>query len=156
VDRDGVRLVSILIVAGVMSATASIGVTQTQRAVSEPATEVPPEYLGNWICQSVVPGYDLRPPHADTSQPLTNRMTTAPSVQILKFSLLTDGTYESGGAKGRYAFDSAKNAINWLDGSHASTFSKTEIGRRDDGALKMGLLFNKRYYGCFKPKPRAS
>jgi hypothetical protein len=150
------RFVGTLVVAGVMSTAAPIGVAQTQREASATAAEVPSEYLGDWICQSVIPGYDLRPPHADTSQPLTNRMTTAPSVQILKFSLLPDGKYESSDAKGRYAFDSATNEINWLDGSHASTFSKTEIGRRDDGALKMGLLFNKRYYGCFKPEPRAS
>jgi hypothetical protein len=149
-----IRLVSQLVVAGVMSTTASTGVAQTQPEAKEPASEIPSEYLGDWVCQTSVPGYDLRPPHADTSQPLTNTMKTSPSVQILKFSLLTDGTYESGDAKGRYAFNSATKEITWLDGSHASTFSKTEIGRRDDGAPKMGLLMNKRYYGCFKPKPR--
>jgi hypothetical protein len=154
VDKGGVKLVCILVVAGAICTTTSIGVTQAQRD-GEPASGIPPEYLGDWICQSVVPGYDVRPPHADSSQPLTNRLTTTPSVQILKFSLMTDGTYESADAKGRFAFDSAANAITWLDGSYASTMSKAELGRRDSGAPKMGLLLDKRYYGCFKPKPRA-
>jgi hypothetical protein len=145
------RPLSVPIAAGVIAFTVSVGVANSQHAANEPAGEIPPDYLGNWVCQTVVPGYDLRPPHADASQPLTNTMKTTPSVQILKFSLLTDGSYESNGAKGRYAFDSATKGITWLDGAHASTFSKTEIGRRDDGAPKMGLLLNKRYYGCFKP-----
>jgi hypothetical protein len=101
-----------------------------------------------------MPGYNVRPPHADPSRPLTDKLTTPPSVQILKFSLSTDGTYESVGTKGRYAFDAATNAITWIDGSHATGFSKTQLGRRDNGAPKMGFVLNKRYYGCFKPARR--
>ncbi len=34
------------------------------------------EYTGDWVCQTVRSGYNLRPPSADASQPLTNHMTT--------------------------------------------------------------------------------
>jgi hypothetical protein len=123
-------------------------------ALAEDASRIPSEYAGDWICQTTLPGYNLRTPHADPSRPLTDKLSTPPSVQILKFSLSADGTYESPATKGRYVFDAATNAITWLDGSHATTFSKTQLGRRDNGAPKMGFVLNKRYYGCFKPARR--
>jgi hypothetical protein len=134
-----VRRLSVFAVLGVISAV---------------ARAIPPEYAGDWICQTALPGYSVRPPHADPSQPLTDKLTTPPLVQILKFSLSANGTYESTGSKGRYAFDAATNSITWLDGPHAPTFSKTQIGRRDNGAPKMSFVANKRYYGCFKPAVR--
>jgi hypothetical protein len=129
-------------------------VSQAQTGPDEKVSGVPEVYAGNWICQSAVPGYNVRPWHADPSQPLTGNLTTPPSVQILKFALRTDGTYESARGNGHYAFDRATNTIDWLDGPHQREFSKTQLGRRDDGAAKIGLTLNNRYYGCFMPKAK--
>ena len=73
---------------------------------------------------------------------------------IMEFVLKADGTYEASNTKGHYSFDSATNAITWLDGPHQKSVTKTQIGKRENGAPKMGFVLNKRYYGCFMPKPR--
>jgi hypothetical protein len=39
-------------------------------------TGVPGRYAGNWVCQTVMPGYNILLPGADPSQPLTNKSTT--------------------------------------------------------------------------------
>ena len=123
-------------------------------ATSVPAqTAVPARYAGDWVCQTAMPGYNILLPSADPSQPLTNKATTPPTVAVLKFSLRTDGTYQTATAKGHYSFDSKTKAVTWLDGPHESTFTKTELGDRANGAPSMGLVLNGRYYGCFMPKP---
>ena len=40
-------------------------------------------YTGDWVCQVFRPGYNIRPPSADASQPLTNHMTTPSSPSSL-------------------------------------------------------------------------
>jgi hypothetical protein len=117
------------------------------------STGVPAQYAGNWTCQTFRPGYNLQLPSADPSQPLTNKSTTPATVTILKFSLNTDGTYETAAAKGHYTFDGKMKSITWLDGPHEKTVTKTELGNRDNGAPKIGLTMNQRYYGCFLSKP---
>lgn len=84
----------------------------------------------------------------------TNRMSTPSTVVVLNFSLRADGTYEASNTKGHYAFDPATRAIIWLDGPHQKAITKTQIGSRENGAAKIGFVLNKRYYGCFMPKPR--
>jgi hypothetical protein len=32
------------------------------------------QYTGSWVCQTFMPGYNIRPYGADASQPLTNHM----------------------------------------------------------------------------------
>lgn len=135
---------------GTLSTVAASAQAQTDKApkgVSE-------EYVGEWVCQTSMTGYNLTPPHADPSQPATSKLSTPPTVRVLKFSLRTDGTYEGAAATGRYAFNEATNEVAWLDGPHQKSFSKTELGRRDNGAPKIGLIMNGRYYGCFLAKPR--
>ena len=117
-------------------------------------TGVPTEYAGDWICQTFMPGYSIVPPHADLSQPQTNRATTPATVTILKFSVRTDGTYVMAADTGRYAFDAATKAITWVDGPHQSALTQTQLGRRDNGAPKMEFLANKRRYGCYIAKPK--
>jgi hypothetical protein len=121
-------------------------------AAGEPAG-VPPQYAGNWVCQTFTPGYSIVPPPADPSQPMTNKQTTPSTVAVLKVSIRTDGTYDAPNAKGRYAFDPETGAVTWLDGLHHRTLSKTRIGKRENGAPKMGFVLNKRYYGCYLSKP---
>jgi hypothetical protein len=112
---------------------------------------VPARYAGNWVCQTFMPGYNLIVPGSDPTRPVT----TPSTVTILKFSVSTDGTYEtSAAAKGHYSFDSRTKTLTWLDGPHETTMTKTELGERDNGEPTMGLTFNKRYYGCFMPKPK--
>jgi hypothetical protein len=124
-----------------------------QKSVDDPAAKgVPDPYAGNWICQTAVPGYNILPPHADPSQPATNKMSTPPTTVVVKFSLKTDGTYTAQNSKGHYSFDSATKQIAWLDGPHQKTFSKTQIGKRDNGAPKLGFVMGKRYYGCYLKK----
>jgi hypothetical protein len=118
------------------------------------AKGVPEQYAGNWVCQTFMPGYNILLPNADMSQPQTNKTSTPSTVAVLKFSLRTDGVYEASNAKGHYSFDSATKAITWLDGPHQKTITKTQIGKRENGAPKMGFVLNKRYYGCFMSKPR--
>jgi len=131
---------------GVIASIAS-GAQETRRSVPEP-------FVGSWVCQTVTPGYNLLLPSSDPSQPLTNKATTPSTVIVQKFSLRTDGTYETPHASGRYSFDSAKNALAWLDGPLKETATQTQLGKRDDGAPKISFVQNRRYYGCFKPKPR--
>jgi hypothetical protein len=128
---------------------AALAVQAQTTSTTQQVTGVPSDYAGNWVCQTSTPGYNVRPPHADPSQPLTNQITTPPSVQIVKFRMRMDGTYEAAGTVGHYVFDRATNEIRWIDGPHQQAFSRTQLGRRDNGAARMGFVFNKRYYGCF-------
>jgi hypothetical protein len=118
------------------------------------ATAVPDEYVGDWVCQTFTPGYSIVPPHADRSQPQTNRVTTPATVQILKFSVRADGTYSTPNATGRYSFDQATRAVTWIDGPHRSTLTQTQLGKRDNGAPKMEFVASKRRYGCFSTQRR--
>jgi hypothetical protein len=127
-------------------ANMAVGAQGTTRGVPEP-------FVGDWVCQTATPGYNLLLPSSDPSQPLTNKATTPPMVVVQKFSLRADGTYETPNAVGHYSFDPAKSTLAWLDGPHKAV-TKTELGKRDDGAPKMGFVANGRYYGCFKPKAR--
>jgi hypothetical protein len=70
-----------------------LSLASVQTTVAQDAQRVPDEYVGDWVCQTFTPGYNLVPPHADLSQPLTNSVTTPATVQILKFSVRADGTY---------------------------------------------------------------
>jgi hypothetical protein len=115
---------------------------------------VPAEYAADWICQTFRPGYNVRLPSSDPSQPLTGNATTPSTVAIFKFSLKADGTYETAAGNGRYTFDAGTKSLTWLDGPHAKILSKTELGHRDNGAPTIGLLRSNRYYGCFVPKPK--
>ena len=65
------------------------------------------------------------------------RMTTPPSVVVIKFRLDTDETCTAANAKGHYAFHAAEKTIDWLDGIHREQFSKTEISRRSNGAPRV-------------------
>jgi hypothetical protein len=109
------------------------------------------EYTGDWVCQTFRPGYNIRPPSADASQPLTNHMTTPSTVTVLKLTLRTDGTYMAADGSGRFALDPAARTITWLDGPYRGALTKTQVGHRDNGAPKLGFVKDKRYYGCFKP-----
>jgi hypothetical protein len=113
---------------------------------------VPARYAGDWVCQTTMPGYNILLPSADPSQPLTNKATTPPTVAVVKFSLSTNGTYQTPTEKGHYRFDSKTKAVTWLDGPHEKTFTKTELSDRANGAPAMGLVLNGRYYGCFVAK----
>jgi hypothetical protein len=99
-----------------------------------------------------MPGYNVLPPSADMSQPMTNRWTTPPTVAVLKFSLRADGRYEATDAKGHYSLDPATRTITWLDGPYRQALTKTQAGKRDNGAPSLGFVMNKRYYGCFMPE----
>ena len=96
------------------------------------------EYTGDWVCQTFMPGYNIRPPSADASQPLTNHMTTPSTVVVLKLALRTDGTYVTADGSGRYALDPAAKTITWLDGPYREALIKTQLGRRDNGAPTLG------------------
>lgn len=72
----------------------------------------------------------------------------------MKFVLMADGTYEASNTKGHYSFDSATNAITWLDGPHQKVITKTQIGKRENGAPKIGFVLIDRYYRCFMPRPK--
>lgn len=111
-------------------------------------SSVPETYAGNWVCQTAVAGYNIRPPHAEQSQPQTNTMRTPPTVAVRKFSLAADGTYETAQGKGRYAYDAETQNLSWLDGPHKA-FTRTQLGRRDNGAPRIGFVVDRRYYGCF-------
>jgi hypothetical protein len=110
------------------------------------------EYTGDWVCQALRPGYNVRPPNADASQPLTNNMTTPSTVTVLKLTLRTDRTYVAADGGGRFALDPATKTITWLDGPYRDALTKTQLGRRDNGAPTLGFVKDKRYYGCFKPE----
>jgi len=127
---------------------------QNSPTASKQPKGVPEQYAGKWICQSVAPGYNIRPPNADLSEPMTDKITTPSKVAVMKFSLKEDGTYEAANAKGHYAFDPETKAISWLDGQHQKTFTKTQIGKRPNGAPKIGFIMLKRYWGCFMPERR--
>lgn len=131
-----------------------LGVVASIPAVASAQQGVPEQYAGNWVCQTFQPGYNVLPPNADLSQPMTSKLTTPSSVAVLKFSIRTDGTYEAPNTRGHYAFDPETKAITWLDGLHHQSFTKTQVGKRENGAPKMGFVLNKRYYGCFLSKPR--
>ena len=109
---------------------------------------VPETYAGAWVCQTAVAGYNIRPPHAEQSQPQTNTMSTPPTVAVRKFSLAVDGTYETAQGKGRYSYDAATQTLSWLDGPHQA-FTRTQLGKRDNGAPRIGFVADRRYYGCF-------
>ena len=115
---------------------------------------VPAEYAADWICQTFTPGYNIRLPSSDPSQPLTGNATTPSTVAILKFSLKADGTYETPAEKGHYSYEATTKTITWLDGPHEKTLTKTELSHRSNGAPSIGLLRNNRYYGCFVSKPK--
>jgi hypothetical protein len=122
-------------------------------APSQGAGPAAAEYTGDWVCQAIRPGYNIRPPSADTSQPLTNHMTTPSTVVMLKLTLRTDGTYVAADGRGRFALDPAAKTIAWLDGPYRDALRKTQLGRRDNGAPTLGFVKDKRYYGCFRSAP---
>jgi len=145
--RKRLFLVALFALFGI-SPVANAQSSQTKNAVPK---GVPEQYAGRWVCQSVAPGYNIRPPYADLSQPATDKMTTPSTVTVVKFSLKADGSYEAPNAKGHYSFDPATKSITWLDGLHQKTFTKTQIGKRPNGAPKIGFTMLKRYWGCFMP-----
>lgn len=149
-----VRRFFILVLFGAVVSIAPVIKAQKGSAENQRAKGVPEQYAGNWVCQTYMPGYNILLPNADMSQPQTNKTTTPSTVAVLKFSLRADGVYEASNAKGHYSFDPATKAITWLDGPHQKSFTKTQIGKRENGAAKMGFVLNKRYYGCFLSKPR--
>ena len=116
------------------------------------ATAVPAEYVGNWVCQSAMPGYNLPAPVITGQAPSTGRMTTPPSVILIKFRLDEDGTYTAANAKGHYLFNPDGKTIDWLDGLHHQQFSQTKVSRRSNGAPALSLIANRRHYGCFQNK----
>jgi hypothetical protein len=128
--------------------------TQEVSKENQRAKGVPEQYAGNWVCQTFMPGYNILLPHGDMSQPQTNKTTTPSTVAVLKITLRTDGVYEASNAKGHYSFNSSTKAITWLDGPYQKSVTKTQIGKRENGAPKMEFVLNKRYYGCFMSKPR--
>jgi hypothetical protein len=133
---------------------ASLAATASTVLLAQGTTKtVPEQFVGDWVCQTATPGYNLLLPSSDPSQPLTNKATTPPMVVVQKFSLRADGTYETPNAVGHYSFDPAKSTLAWLDGPHKAV-TKTELRKRDNGEPTMGFVANGRYYGCFKPKPR--
>ncbi len=142
----------ILILAGAAFAIVPPIHPQQEMTGNQRSKGVPDEYAGNWVCQTSMPGYNIFPPDADQSQPQAGKMTTPPTVAILKLSLSTDATYQASNAKGHYSFDAATKSITWLDGPHQKTITKTQLGNRKDGAPKIGFILNKRYYGCFMPQ----
>lgn len=148
------RQLFILVLFGAVVSVAPVVKAQKGNAENQRAKGVPEQYAGNWVCQTFMPGYNILLPSADMSQPQTNKASTPSTVVVLKFSLRTDGVYEASSGKGHYSFDSEKKAITWLDGPHQKTITKTQIGKRENGAPKMGFVLNKRYYGCFMSKPR--
>jgi hypothetical protein len=99
---------------------------------SQGAGPVEAEYTGDWVCQAIRPGYNIRPPSADASQPLTNHMTTPSTVVVLKLTLRTDGTYVAADGHGRFALDPAAKTIAWLDGPYRDALRKTQLGRRGE------------------------
>jgi hypothetical protein len=109
-------------------------------------------YAGDWVCQTFTPGYNIRPPSADASQPLTNHMTTPSTVAVLKLRLRADGSYQAADGAGRYALDLSAKTITWLDGPYRQALTKTQVGRRDNGEPTLAFVRDKRYYGCFKPR----
>jgi len=149
-----VRQFFMLVLLGAVASVAPVINAQKEGAENQRAKGVPEQYAGNWVCQTYMPGYNILLPHADMSQPQTNKSSTPSTVGILKITLRTDGVYEASDAKGHYSFDSETKAITWLDGPHQKAITKTQIGKRENGAPKMGFILNKRYYGCFMPKPR--
>jgi len=151
-----VRRFFILVLFGAVVSIAPVIKAQKGSAENQRAKGVPEQFAGNWVCQTYMPGYNILLPNADMSQPQTNKTTTPSTVAVLKLSLRTDGVYEASNAKGHYSFDPATKAITWLDGPHQKSVTKTQIGKRENGAPKMGFVLNKRYYGCFLSKPRAN
>ena len=143
-----------LVLFGAVVGIATAADAQTGSAENQRPKGVPEQYAGNWVCQTFMPGYNILLPGADMSQPQTNKTTTPGTVAVLKFSLKTGGVYEASNAKGHYSFDPATKAITWLDGPHQKSITKIQIGKRENGAPKMGFVLNKRYYGCFMSKPR--
>ena len=149
-----VRRFIILALLGAAAVIAPVVKAQKGNAENQRPKGVPEQYAGNWVCQTFMPGYNILLPNADMSQPMTNKASTPSTVVVLKFSLRRDGVYEASNKKGRYSFDPATKAITWLDGPHHKAITKTEIGKRENGAPKMGFVLNERYYGCFMSKPR--
>ena len=109
---------------------------------------VPEQYVGSWVCQTLMPGYNLLLPNS------TSMVTTPSTVIVQKFSLRADGTYKTANVTGHYSFDRATNAITWLDGPHKEALTRTRLGKRKNGASTVDFVLNRRYYGCFKAKPR--
>jgi len=143
-----VRYLFILILFGIVFCIAPQAQTQKGSSENQRPKGVPEQYAGNWVCQTFQPGYNILLPNQTTN-------TTTPStVMVLKFSLKTDGVYEASGSKGHYSFDSATKGITWLDGPHQKTITKTQVGKRKNGEPSLEFIMNKRYYGCFKPKPQ--
>src|SRR5260221_6377676 len=99
-----------------------------------------------------MPGYNLPTPVVTGQGPSMGRMTTPPSVVLIKFRLDADGTYAAANVKGRYSFNPAGKTIDWLDGLHHEQFSQTNVSRRSNGAPALSLIANKRYYGCYLAK----
>jgi len=149
-----VRRFFMLVLFGAVVSIAFVAKAQKGSTENQRIKGIPEQYAGNWVCQTSQPGYDIVRPHADLSQPQTNRMSTPSTVMIMKFVLKADGTYEASNTKGHYSFDSATNAITWLDGPHQKVITKTQIGKRENGAPKIEFVLNDRYYGCFMPRPK--
>jgi len=129
-----VRRFFMLVLFGAVVSSAPVVRAQKGSAENQRAKGVPEQYAGNWVCQTYMPGYNILLPNADMSQPQTNKTSTLSTVAVLKFSLRTDGVYEASNAKGHYSFDPATKAITWLDGPHQKSITKTQIGKRDNGA----------------------
>ena len=149
--RHDMTVCGLLLVAGLGTLP---GPSQAAGPVAGTTKAVEAEYSGDWVCQTFRPGYNIRPPSADASQPLTNQMTTPSTVVVLKLTLRTDGTYVAADGRGRFALDPSAKTIAWLDGPYRDALRKTQLGRRDSGAPTLGFVKDKRYYGCFKPERR--
>ena len=100
-------LLSLVAIAGSTSPLAA----QAERTAGSRTEPVPAAWVGNWVCQTFQPGYNITPPHADPSQPLTNKITTPATVVVRKFSLRADGTYTVGQENGHYTFDAATSSF---------------------------------------------
>lgn len=142
-----------LIVWSVLVASSAVHAQDRVTAnVVEQRSSVPAEYAGDWVCQSAVAGYNLPVPVVPGQAPSTQRMTTPPSMVVIKFTLAEDGTYQAANATGHYSFHAADKGISWVDGLHREQFSNTKLSRRSDGAPSLSFTANQRYYGCYLSK----
>lgn len=142
-----VRIACLVVLLGVLAGIAVAVNPQGTSAQGGTMRGVPEAYVGSWVCQTFQPGYNLMLPNSGTM------VTTPSSVIVQKFSLRADGTYETPSARGHYSYDPGTNSIAWLDGPHKA-LTKTELSKRKNGESSVGFVMNRRYYGCFKPKPR--
>jgi hypothetical protein len=156
------KLFYVLLSAGIMLILPTAAKPQRTRSVERPVNSatkgLPQEYTGQWVCQTAVPGQTMihSTVNVNTGVLEQTTTTTTPGVVAVKFNLKGDGTYEAPNARGHYSFDAATNGITWLDGLHQEKFSKTEIGKRANGAPSLHFIMLKRYWGCFKPDTASS